>query len=260
MTKCFYAGFAGDGMRMGQRSRLVADLVVVLACALGMAACQPGFVAMEEQQPETQGANAAQTGTEIVIENDSDLPDTSPHAPYQQRFRAHGTVGVQHWKLLKGTLPPGMKLEDDGLLHGQAEHSGEFWFTVAVTDARPQPGVQKEFVLRVRSALTLKWKTPARVNGKRIEGSAEVSNTTPDDMDLTFIVLAVAENGRATAIGYQHFVLQRGTIAKELPFGETLPPGGYVVHVDAVGEVEQKNVIYRERLQTPSALQVTLGP
>jgi hypothetical protein len=77
---------------------------------------------------------------------------------------------------------------------------------------------------------------------------------------LTFIVLAVAENGRATAIGYQHFLLPHGTIEKELPFGDTLPHGGYVVHVDAVGEVEKRNLIYRERLQTSRPLQVTVGP
>ena len=95
--------------------------------------------------------------------------------------------------------------------------------------------------LRVVAALAINWKAPARVNGNRIEGSVEVSNTSPDDMDLTFIVMAVAGNGRATAIGYQHFKLRRGTIAMELPFGETLPHGGYVVHVDAVGEVAPKN-------------------
>lgn len=72
--------------------------------------------------------------------------------------------------------------------------------------------------------------------------------------------MAIAANGRATAIGYQHFVLVRGTIGKELPFGETLPHGAYVVNVDAVGEVAAKNLIYRERMQTPSALQVTVGP
>jgi len=98
------------------------------------------------------------------------------------------------------------------------------------------------------------------VNGNRIEGSVEVSNTTPDDIDLTFVVMAVAPNGRATAIGYQHFVLRRGTIDQELPFGETLPPGGYVVHVDAVGEVASRNVIYRQRMETPTALQVTAAP
>jgi len=55
-------------------------------------------------------------------------------------------------------------------------------------------------------------------------------------------------------------MLTRGTVAKELPFGEILPHGGYVIHVDAVGEVAARNLIYRERLQTPGALQVTLGP
>jgi hypothetical protein len=33
-----------------------------------------------------------------------------------------------------------------------------------------------------------------------------------------------------------------------------------VVHVDAVGEVAPKKLIYRERMETPSALQVTAGP
>lgn len=124
----------------------------------------------------------------------------------------------------------------------------------------PQQAVQKEFTLRVLSAFALAWKVPAHVNGSRIEGSAEVSNATPEDIDLTFVVMAIAANGRATAIGYQHFVLARGTIGKELPFGETLPNGGYVVNVDAVGEVAEQNLIYRERMETPSALQVTVGP
>jgi hypothetical protein len=152
-----------------------------------------------------------------------------------------------------------MKLDDRGLLHGQPEHAGEFQFTIAVRDGSHQ-AVQKEFVLRVLAALSLRWKQEAHVDGNRIDGSAAVSNTTPDDIDLTFIVLAVPPNGRAVAIGYQHFPLKRGTVDMELPFGETLPRGGYVVHVDAIGEVPPRNVIYRERMQTPSALQVSVGP
>jgi hypothetical protein len=79
-------------------------------------------------------------------------------------------------------------------------------------------------------------------------------------MDLTFDVKAVAENGRATEIGYQHFPLKRGTIAMQLPFGETLPHGGYVVYVNVVGEVAKRNAIYRQGMQTPGALQVVVGP
>ncbi len=233
-------------------------VALLFASAAFMAACQIGLATTTEQ-PLTDAPASPQNQSGLVIENDSELPPTYPRGPYEVRFRAHGGISVLHWRLQKGSLPPGMKLEDDGLLHGQAERTGEFQFTVSVTDGRPQPGVEKTFMLRVRSAFTLNWKVPARVNGNRIEGSVEVSNTTPDDVDLTFVVLAVAANGRATAIGYQHFILPRATLAKELPFGETLPPGGYVVHVDAVGEVAAKNLIYRERMQTPSALQVVAG-
>lgn len=208
-----------------------------------------------------QAQQRAEEEPKLVIENDSMLPATYPYATYEAQFQAHGGVPRLHWLLERGALPPGLKLEDDGLLHGRPERTGEFQFTVLVTDGgRPQQVVHKAFVLRVQSALTLNWKREAHVSGTRIEGSVEVGNTTPDSIDLTFIVLAVPSNGRAVAIGYQHFVLPAGTQAKDLPFGENLPAGGYVIHVDAVGEVGARNAIYRERLQTPAALQVTLGP
>lgn len=233
--------------------RMVAFLFLICSWALGNAVAQ-GQGAAAQPAPE-------QSESELVIQNDPLLPETYPHADYELLFRARGGVPELHWRVEKGALPPGIKLEEHGLLHGQPEQAGEFHFTIAVRDnGQPQQGVQREFTLRVLAALTLRWKLEAHVNGNRIEGSAEVSNTTPDEIDLTFIVLAVPANGRAVAIGYQHFPLKRGTLDMELPFGETLPRGGYVVHVDAIGEVPPRNVIYRERMQTPSALQVNVGP
>jgi hypothetical protein len=208
-----------------------------------------------------RAAARPQSEPELTIQNDVELPDAYPRMPYEYRFHARGGVPVLQWRVEKGALPPGMKLEDDGRLQGAPEHRGEFQFTISVRDgSNPQQAVQKGFTLHVVSAFALSWKVPAHVNGNRIEGSVEVSNATPEDIDLTFIVMAIAANGRATAIGYQHLVLGRGTIGKELPFGETLPRGGYVVNVDAVGEVAARNLIYRERMQTPSALQVAVGP
>lgn len=245
-----------------KKPRIGALVALMLLWLGGMTGCQLELAgAASAEAGGQQTSEAAQREPGVVIENESDLPETYPRATYEFRFRAHGGVPVLHWRVEKGALPPGIALEDNGLLHGQAERTGEFQFTVSVRDgSQPPQAVQKEFLLRVRSALTLNWKNLAHVNGKRIEGSAEVTNTTLDDMDLTFIVLAVPTNGRATAIGYQHFVLKAGTKAKELPFGETLPRGGYVVHVDAVGEVAAKNLIYRDRMQTPKALQVMVGP
>ena len=235
------------------RMRAILAIAAVICLWLLTSNAQEGVATAQD--------NRTADADELVIEGDSQLPDTFPHTPYEYRFRARGGVPTLHWRIEKGALPAGLKLEDDGLLHGQAEAAGEFQFSIAVRDgSRPQQARQKVFSLRVRSGLTLNWKNVAHVNGNRIEGSVEVGNATPDNVDLTYIVLAVPGNGRAVAIGYQHFLLRRGEVGKELPFGETLPHGGYVVHVDVVGEVAPKKLIYRERMQTPSMLQVMVGP
>jgi hypothetical protein len=54
--------------------------------------------------------------------------------------------------------------------------------------------------------------------------------------------------------------LNAGVESLEIPFGETLPRGGYTIHVDAVAEVPEKEAIYRVRLQTKQDLQVSVGP
>lgn len=220
-----------------------------------------GLPASPAEVLQNRGADSLQSDNALVIQNDSDLPETYPRANYELQFRVRGGVPTFHWRLEKGALPPGLKLEENGLLHGQPERGGEFQFTLAVADSgKPQQAVQKGFTLRVRSALSVVWGKGANVQGNRIEGSVVVSNTIGDDMDLTLVVMAVAENGRATAIGYQHFLLKHGTQNMELPFGEILPHGGYVVHVDVVGEIVSKNLIYRDQLQTPRPLQVAVGP
>jgi hypothetical protein len=237
---------------------LAAGLLVVLASESTLTGCQ--FDAISEVNDQEAAAQDS-AGQALVIQNDSEMPEAYPHRSYEFHFQARGSTQVPHWKVEKGALPPGMILEDSGLLHGSPDRAGEFQFTVSVIDGgNRETAVEKGFLLRVIAALTVNWRIPAHVNGNRIEGSVSVTNTSPDDMDLTFVAMAVAGNGRATAIGYQHFVLKNGTVGMELPFGETLPHGGYVIHVDAVGEVAARNLIYRDRMQTPGPLQVTVGP
>jgi hypothetical protein len=249
-------------MKVSSLLRRIARTLTVVACAWLMT-CQFARLhgAGNFVQAQSTATPEQNDEPELLIVSDSLLPDTYSQAYYEVRLLARGGVPPLHWRLEKGALPPGVKLEDDGLLHGAAQRAGEFQFTISLTDSgKPQQAVEKGFVILVRSALGVDWKTPAHVNGNRIEGSVIVSNITPDNMDLTFIVLAVAPNGRATAIGYQHFLLPRKTSEKELPFGETLPRGAYLVHVDVIGEVARKNLIYREQLETPGPLQVTVGP
>jgi len=192
----------------------------------------------------------------------AELPPTYPHGPYHVMLAVQGDyVPVLQWTVEKGTLPPGILLDDNGVLHGEAQRAGEFNFVLTASDGgKPQQIVRKEFTIKVVEAITLAWKVPAHVNVNRIEGSVDVSNTTPDDIDLTFDVKAVAENGRATEIGYQHFPLKKGTIKMTVPFGENLPHGAYLVRVDVTGENAKRQAIYKAAMQTPRPLQVVPGP
>lgn len=211
--------------------------------------------------PNNTAQDNANAGNALTIEP-AELPVTYPHGPFQVHLHVRGNyVPTLHWSVVKGTLPPGITLDDNGVLRGEARRAGEFQFTMAARDgSQPPQTVEKSFVLKVVDAIMVAWKVPAHVNVNRIEGSVEVSNMTVDDVDLTFDVKAVAENGRATEIGYQHFPLKRQTIAMVLPFGETLPPGSYAVYVDVNGEVAARNAIYKQELQTPGPLQIAVGP
>jgi hypothetical protein len=223
-----------------------------------MAALGQSAPATPSQQ--TVADNADKNGG-MVIEP-AELPSTYPQGPYVVMLRARGNyVPVLRWRVMSGALPPGIKLDENGTLQGQAERAGEFQFVVLVRDGnQPQQAVQREYVIKVVEAITVAWKTPPHVTGNRIDGSIAISNTTPEDMDLTFDVKAVAEDGRATEIGYQRFPLKKGTLEMALPFGETLPHGAYVIYVNVNGEVPKRNAIYKERMQTPGPLQVVVGP
>lgn len=246
-------------MNRTSKSRgIVARCAVACALVTGLGVAAR---AQSGQHGQSRATAAVASGRGLVIEPE-ELPGTYPHGPYQFAFHARGHyVPVLHWSVEKGMLPPGIKLEDNGTLHGEAQRTGEFQFVVVVRDGdKPQQAVQKAYTIKVTDALMVVWKVPAHVNVNRIEGSVDVSNATADDVDLTFDVKAVAEDGRATEIGYQHYVLTRGTLGMTLPFGENLPHGTYVIYVNVVGEVAKRNAIYRQALKTPRALPVAAGP
>ena len=163
------------------------------------------------------------------------------------------------WRVSEGRLPPGLQLNSQaGEIVGAPTTVGEFSFTLEATDKSQPPLVaQQDFVVQVIAPLTIVWKDGPRVQGNAINGRVAVSNYTGDTFDLTVIIVAVNEIGRATALGYQKLDLASGVIDFEIPFGSTLPVGKYVVHADAIAEVPSKNAIYRGRQQTPRPLEVT---
>jgi len=206
------------------------------------------------------GFLAAQTALPLAIVDDN-LPALAAGIEIHIALRASGGVPPYHWSAPASDLPEGMVLTSEGFLIGRPAKPGAVAVTITVEDSgHPAHSINKAFRALVTAALLLDWLRPPLIHGNRVDGAVQVSNGSKDDFDLTVIVIAVNAVGRATALGYQHFDLKAGATSIQIPFGETLPPGAYVVHADAVAEIPAKNSILRQRLQTPGPLPVTFGP
>jgi len=202
----------------------------------------------------------AATGEPLVIQTTS-LHKAYLRQHYETHLEARGGITPLRWELTEGALPVGIVLGADGVLSGVPTETGEFKFTVTVTDSgRPAAQRNQQFVLIVVAPLLAQWGRYPKVTGQRLEGSIILSNQTEQDFDLTAIVMAVNEIGRATAIGYQRVNLKKGSADLEIPFGENLPFGSYELDADAVAEVAATNSIYRARLVPKERFQIQQGP
>lgn len=170
---------------------------------------------------------------------------------YTFQLQAEGGIEPYHFRAVSGSMPRGLELQDSGQITGVVNQAGALEFLIQATDRNGSRSQPKKFTLSIEPPLRAEWLKKSQVNGTRIDGSVKVSNTSGRDFDLTFVVLAVNDIGRATAIGYQHFPLKKNTRDMELPFGDTLGPGNYVVDVDLVGEEPGSRTIFRTRLVTP---------
>jgi hypothetical protein len=188
------------------------------------------------------------------------LPKALLWETYMARLQASGGVEPYHWRVVDSSLPRTLRLSDEGIISGDLNQPSEFQFTVQARDnSSPPKQAKQKLILRTETPLTADWSRKAQVSGQRIDGSIKVSNHSGRDFDLTFIVLAVNDIGRATAIGYQHFPLKKNTMDMEIPFGEALSSGNYAVNVDVVGEESVSNRIFRSRLVSAKE-SVTQGP
>jgi hypothetical protein len=203
---------------------------------------------------------AAQTPLPLAIV-DQNLPAFNAGIGTQIALHASGGVPPYRWSASAGDLPEGVVLTSDGFLIGRPTQPGAFVITITVEDSgRPAHSFNKTFRASVTAALLLDWLRLPLIHNNRIDGAVQVSNGSRYDFEATVIIVAVNSLGRATALGYQHFNLRAGAPNVKIPFDESLPPGSYVIHADAVAEIPANNSILRQRLQTSSPLPVTSGP
>jgi hypothetical protein len=199
----------------------------------------------------------AQLGPEFEIVKQQ-LPIGSVGHPYSAKFATANRRGTLVWNV-RGDLPPGLRLNPgSGTLAGTPTLGGVYKVVITATDRSTGETAKRDFILEISGLLSVEWKVPPALNGKTISGAVTVANASPDTYDLTFIVYAINEVGKAFALGYQRFNL-RPAQQQDIPFGLELPNGQYVVHADAVGEVARKNIIRRAALDTPQRMIVNVN-
>src|SRR5258707_9363731 len=205
------------------------------------------------------GVLAAQVPPLVIA--DEALPDVDACVEFHMLLHATGGVPPYVWSVASGDLPEGVTLTPEGLLAGRAAKPGTSTFTLKVEDSgHPAHTITKDFRAVVAASMLLEWLQPPKVHDNRIDGAVQGSNGSADTFDLTVIIVAVADNGRATAIGYEHFPLKAGATNVQIPFGNTLPHGGYVIHAHAIAEIPTPKAIHRQRLPKPPPFQVIQGP
>ncbi len=186
------------------------------------------------------------------------LPVGTVGQPYSVKLTALNRRGAFVWNV-RTDLPPGLHLNPGtGVLSGTPTKGGTFKVLITVLDRSTNDTAQREYTLDITGLLTVVWKQPPTLNLKTISGAVTVSNGSPDTFDLTLIVYAINQTGKAFALGYQHFNL-RPSQHQDIPFGLELPNGQYVVHVDAVGEIPSKDIIRRATLDTSQPMIVNVN-
>ena len=202
------------------------------------------------------GAAVAQEAeAPLVITTEKALPKAILGANYETKLTATGGVSPWTWDFIAGKFPPGLNLDSSGTISGTPTTIGQFRFALEVSDSDDPPDARtREFTLNVISALVVEWNKSPVVTATGIEGSVKLINQTADNFDLTMIVVAVNDIGKAFVLGYQHFVFSADSTISEIPFGAALPQGDYIVHADVISEVAEKDTIHRVRLQTSEPL------
>ncbi|MFZ0706388.1 MAG: Ig domain-containing protein [Candidatus Korobacteraceae bacterium] len=180
------------------------------------------------------------------------LPNAEAGIPYHVSLQARGGVNPYTWQLAEGShLPPGLHLhQHSGHLAGTPTAAGTYHFTLTLSDVNAPPTqVQREFTLAIVAGLTVEWKRPPKVSGAWIAGSVIVANHTDEPANLTVIIVAVNQIGRATALGYEHFTIP-AQAEQEIPFGANPGPGSYLVRGDAIAHFPAGKITLRAHKQT----------
>lgn len=89
----------------------------------------------------------------VFITGPAALPEAKLLKRYSHTFSASGGTAPYTWSITSGTLPPGIKLQADGLLEGVPSEVGTYTFSVRATDSFPIPlSTERGYSLTIASS------------------------------------------------------------------------------------------------------------
>ena len=198
---------------------------------------------------------SAQTSTssrhfQIVTSN---LPSPEVGVEYKAEIKVVGGKAPYQWSILQQALPTGLNFDGaQAVIFGTPQSDAQFSVLVEVSDSSEPPlTITKLLVSNPGPLLAIRWTDRPHISLDHMAGAVRVKNGSKDLVDLTVIVVAVNEYGKAFALRYERLPLPRGAETPDLKFDSSLPLGQYTLHADAVGEVAAKNAIYRDRRELP---------
>lgn len=179
----------------------------------------------------------------------SNLPLPELGVDYKSELKAIGGKQPYSWTILQQALPAGLSLDTTtGVISGMPQSDAQFSILVQVSDSSEPPlTTTRLLVANAGPLLVIRWTDRPHISLDHIGGAVRVKNGSKDNVDVTIIVVAVNEYGKAFALRYEHLTLSKGAETPDLKFDSSLPLGQYTLHADAVGEVPVRNVIYRDR-------------
>ncbi|HUN89519.1 MAG TPA: Ig domain-containing protein [Terriglobales bacterium] len=190
------------------------------------------------------------------------LPNGMLGRPYAANLTLRNGAGPFEWRLTDGTLPPGLFFDTNaGAIRGTPSQIGDYRFSLTVRDLGTNEMVRHTFIVAIQNQLLLEWLKTPTLSSNTLSGLVKVTNNNlrGQTFNITVIIVAVNEIGKAFALGYQHFDLAE-SIEQTVPFSSTLPNGQYIVRVDAIAALPNKRQSSaRTSLETPTPVVVNVN-
>jgi hypothetical protein len=246
----FVSGATVKLTKTGQADLPAAEVNVVSAskitCSFDLSGATEGKWKVTVTNPDGQSASLPD-GFEITtppvpvkgleITTASPLTSGTVATDYSTQLSAANGTEPYTWSLSSGALPPGLDLNDSGVISGTPTTAGQnYSFTVKVAD-KANASTTKEFKLTINDKTVPEG--TVKLNIKRSGGAVEVAWDTTVETEMPKIYILINKSALSGTFANAYSEENWKTVAELAAAGENIVifgPEGKIVHVDQDGK------------------------